>query len=141
MYHNLLGPSGGIYYPKFVPCFVVLYLNNNAIYFSRWLHEINQNCDEVTRILVGNKCDDPDRRVVLKEDAMRFANQMGIQLFETSAKENINVEEMFRAITNLVLNSKKAQRETLGDPATGRIKVNDHVRPHKRGKDKKMCCN
>ena len=113
----------------------------NAIYFSRWLHEINQNCDEVTRILVGNKCDDPDRRVVLKEDAMRFANQMGIQLFETSAKENINVEEMFRAITNLVLNSKKAQRETLGDPATGRIKVNDHVRPHKRGKDKKMCCN
>ena len=109
--------------------------------FSRWLHEINQNCDEVTRILVGNKCDDPDRRVVLKEDAMRFANQMGIQLFETSAKENINVEEMFRAITNLVLNSKKAQRETLGDPATGRIKVNDHVRPHKRGKDKKMCCN
>ena len=72
---------------------------------------------------------------------MRFANQMGIQLFETSAKENINVEEMFRAITNLVLNSKKAQRETLGDPATGRIKVNDHVRPHKRGKDKKMCCN
>jgi len=108
---------------------------------KRWLHEINQNCDEVTRILVGNKCDDPDRRVVLKEDAMRFANQMGIQLFETSAKENINVEEMFRAITNLVLNSKKAQRETLGDPATGRIKVNDHVRPHKRGKDKKMCCN
>ena len=71
---------------------------------------------------------------------MRFANQMGIQLFETSAKENINVEEMFRAITNLVLNSKKAQRETLGDPATGRIKVNDHVRPHKR-KDKKNCCN
>jgi Ras-related protein Rab-35 len=108
---------------------------------KRWLHEINQNCDEVTRILVGNKCDDPDRRVVLKEDAMRFANQMGIQLFETSAKENINVEEMFRAITNLVLNSKKAQRETLGDPATGRIKVNDHVRPHKRGKDKKSCCN
>ena len=72
---------------------------------------------------------------------MRFANQMGIQLFETSAKENINVEEMFRAITNLVLNSKKAQRETLGDPATGRIKVNDHVRPNKGRKDKKLCCN
>merc|ERR1712154_514239 len=78
---------------------------------KRWLHEINQNCDEVSRILVGNKCDDPDRRVVLKEDATRFANQMGIQLFETSAKENINVEEMFRAITNLVLSTKKAQRE------------------------------
>ena len=28
MYQNQLGPSGGIYYPNFVPCFVVLYLNN-----------------------------------------------------------------------------------------------------------------
>ena len=23
----IIGPSGGIYYPNFVPCFVVLYLN------------------------------------------------------------------------------------------------------------------
>ena len=117
----------------------------SLIYF-RWLHEINQNCDEVSRILVGNKCDDPDRRVVLKEDATRFANQMGIQLFETSAKENINVEEMFRAITNLVLSSKKAQRETLGDVhSSGGIKVNNYGRPggNSRGKNKKKsnCCN
>ena len=27
MYQNRLGPSGGIYYPSFAPCFVVLYLN------------------------------------------------------------------------------------------------------------------
>ena len=26
MYQNRLGPSGGIYYPSFVPCFVVLHL-------------------------------------------------------------------------------------------------------------------
>jgi Ras-related protein Rab-35 len=32
--------------------------------------------------------------VVLKEDARRFAEQMNIQLFETSAKDNINVEEV-----------------------------------------------
>ena len=29
MYQNQLGPSGGIYHPNFVPCFVVLYLNRN----------------------------------------------------------------------------------------------------------------
>lgn len=43
---------------------------------------------------VGNKDDDPDRKVVLTEDAQKFAEQMGIQHFETSAKENINVEEV-----------------------------------------------
>jgi len=30
----------------------------------------------------------------LTEDAQRFADQMGIRLFETSAKDNINVEEV-----------------------------------------------
>ena len=43
---------------------------------------------------MGNKDDNPDTKVVLREDAEKFANQMGIQLFETSAKENINVEEV-----------------------------------------------
>lgn len=53
----------------------------------------------------------PDRKVVLTEDAQRFANQMGIQLFETSAKDNKNVEEMFNAITRQVLLTKKEQKE------------------------------
>ncbi|GIX78551.1 ras-related protein Rab-35 [Caerostris extrusa] len=70
---------------------------------KRWLHEIDQNCEVVNRILVGNKNDDPERKIVLTEDAQRFADQMGIQLFETSAKENINVEEMFNAMTRMVL--------------------------------------
>jgi Ras-related protein Rab-35 len=49
-------------------------------------------------ISVGNKNDSPDRKVVLTEDAQRFADQMGIQLFETSAKDNINVEEVSNTI-------------------------------------------
>lgn len=48
----------------------------------------------MNRILVGNKNDSPDRKVVLTEDAKRFADQMGLQLFETSAKDNLNVEEV-----------------------------------------------
>lgn len=44
--------------------------------------------------IVGNKNDDPVNKVVLTEDAQQFADQMGIDLFETSAKENINVEEV-----------------------------------------------
>jgi len=44
--------------------------------------------------VVGNKNDDPENKVVLTEDAQQFADQMGIELFETSAKENINVEEV-----------------------------------------------
>jgi len=85
---------------------------------KRWLHEIEQNCDVVNRVLVGNKNDEPERKVVLTEDAQRFADTMGIRLFETSAKDNINVEEMFLAVTRLVLQSKqelKSQQVTNSD--------------------------
>lgn len=52
-------------------------------------------------IVVGNKNDCPERKVVLTEDAQRFADQMRIQLFETSAKENINVEEVCLFLINV----------------------------------------
>lgn len=102
---------------------------------KRWLHEIEQNCDVVNRILVGNKNDAPDRKVVLTEDAQRFADQMGIKLFETSAKDNINVEEMFMAITKLVLKTKKERRERQA------IQNNDTVNLRKGPKqNKRKCC-
>lgn len=103
---------------------------------KRWLHEIDQNCDIVNRILVGNKDDDPSRKVVLTQDAKQFADQIGIQLFETSAKDNKNVEEMFMAITELVLATKKEQQNRIQQG-------NDTVRlggKGNRGERKKKCC-
>ncbi|XP_057377276.1 ras-related protein Rab-35-like [Daphnia carinata] len=102
---------------------------------KRWLHEIEQNCDVVNRILVGNKDDMPDRKVVLTEDAQRFASQMGIQLFETSAKDNKNVEDMFNAITQQVLLTKKEQKEQAGN-MNDTITVGKGRKPTKKSK----CC-
>uniref|UniRef100_A0A1I7XAR8 Ras-related protein Rab-35 n=1 Tax=Heterorhabditis bacteriophora TaxID=37862 RepID=A0A1I7XAR8_HETBA len=76
---------------------VVVYDATNGESFGnvkRWLHEIDTNCDSVQKILVGNKCEDPSRRVVVESDARQFADTMNIRFFETSAKENKNVEEV-----------------------------------------------
>ncbi|XP_062617273.1 ras-related protein Rab-35-like [Saccostrea cucullata] len=105
---------------------------------KRWLHEIDQNCDVVNRILVGNKDDDSDRKVVLTQDAQRFADQMGIQLFETSAKENKNVEEMFLAITKLVLATKKEQMKKAAEQPAESIKLNK--KSTGGGGGKMRCC-
>lgn len=84
---------------------------------------------------VGNKNDAPDRKVVLTEDAQRFAETMNIQLFETSAKDNINVEEMFLAVTRLVLKSKQEMKERQN------VTQNDTVNLRKTNKQgKKKCC-
>ncbi|KAK9497263.1 hypothetical protein O3M35_004615 [Rhynocoris fuscipes] len=101
---------------------------------KRWLHEIEQNCEVVNRILVGNKNDTPEGKVVLTEDAQRFADQMAIQLFETSAKDNINVEEMFMAITRQVLRTKKERKERQA------IQSNDTLKLGKPNKSKRRFC-
>lgn len=47
------------------------------------------------QILVGNKCDmDEHKRMVPFSRGQALANEFGIKFFETSAKSNINVEEV-----------------------------------------------
>lgn len=124
---------------------------------KRWLQEIDSNCEVVNKVLgkftqlrssyfisdhyhsiisVGNKNDDPQRKVVLTEDAQRFAEQMGIQLFETSAKDNINVEDMFLSITEKVLRHKKTTQRQQNEQNDDRVKLNDR----NPGKKRKKCC-
>ncbi|XP_014204437.1 ras-related protein Rab-35 [Copidosoma floridanum] len=104
---------------------------------KRWLHEIEHNCDVVVnRILVGNKNDAPNQKVVLTEDAQRFANQMGIKLFETSAKDNTNVEEMFMAITREVLRTKKESKERQAIKTGETVNLRKSTKQHKH----KRCC-
>lgn len=84
--------------------------------------------------IVGNKNDDPDRKVVITEDAQRFARQMDIQLFETSAKDNINVEEMFLNITERVLRHKLESTKNAQQTNETIILKRSH------GKKKSKCC-
>lgn len=48
--------------------------------------------DDAQVILVGNKCDMEDERVISFERGKQLAEQLGVEFFETSAKENINVK-------------------------------------------------
>lgn len=76
---------------------VVVYDVTNGETFSnvkRWLQEIETNCDTVQKVLVGNKCEDRAGRVVLEEDARNLAQTIKVDYFETSAKDNLNVQEV-----------------------------------------------
>ncbi|XP_077291312.1 RAS oncogene family member Rab35 [Arctopsyche grandis] len=102
---------------------------------KRWLQEIEHNCDVVNKVLVGNKNDTPERKVVITEDARRFADSMGIPLYETSAKDNINVEEMFLQVTKMVLLSKLEMKERQNVNAQS-----DTVNLRRSQNKKRKCC-
>ena len=45
-------------------------------------------------MVVGNKCDLENARVVSREEAESFAEQNGCKFIETSACDNVNVHEV-----------------------------------------------
>lgn len=66
-----------------------------------WLKEIGNHApSNAILILVGNKADLEDQRKVDFDRAERLASQLGVSLYEVSAKTGINVEDAFQ---NLVV--------------------------------------
>ena len=61
-----------------------------------WMQDIDKFAKQgVMRILVGNKCDLEHQRAVTKEEGNEMALKYGIKYVETSAKDTINIEELF----------------------------------------------
>ena len=67
-----------------------------------WFNDINDNCTKNTLVvLVGNKVDLDSKRQVLYEDAVNYANSVGLQYFETSAKNGHNVQKLFDGLVEV----------------------------------------
>uniref|UniRef100_A0A3B1JZG1 small monomeric GTPase n=1 Tax=Astyanax mexicanus TaxID=7994 RepID=A0A3B1JZG1_ASTMX len=71
---------------------------------SKWLRNIDEHANEdVERMLLGNKCDMEDKRIVPKAKGEQIAREHGIRFFETSAKANINIEKAFLTLAEDIL--------------------------------------
>ena len=58
-------------------------------------------------VLVGNKCDLNDARVVSMEAAKEVAEKLGMEYFETSAKDVVKINLTFDTLVNEIRNCRK----------------------------------
>ena len=90
---------------------------------THWMNEIDSNASsEVCRLLVGNKADLNDKRAVKTEEGEALARQFGIPFLETSAKESINVENMFTTMAQ-AMKKKVGGVSTTGPAAGGKVAI------------------
>eukprot|EP01129_Flabellula_baltica_P009674 TRINITY_DN3989_c0_g1_i2.p1 TRINITY_DN3989_c0_g1~~TRINITY_DN3989_c0_g1_i2.p1 ORF type:complete len:177 (+),score=26.15 TRINITY_DN3989_c0_g1_i2:51-533(+) len=67
-----------------------------------WLDDVRRYAHEgVGIVLVGNKVDREEDRVVLREEGEALASQLGVVYRETSAKDNVGVDEVFRLVAEM----------------------------------------
>ncbi len=65
-----------------------------------WMLDIDKFAKEgVLRFLIGNKCDLQEKRQISADQGNELAKQYGIPFLETSAKDTLNIDELFLSIT------------------------------------------
>ncbi len=81
-------------------------------HIEKWLNEIEKYAKEnVLKFLVGNKIDLNDNRSVSYDEGKNISEKYGIMFFETSAKDNIDINELFEKSTLTYLNKYNLSKD------------------------------
>ncbi|PQP96866.1 ras-related protein RABE1a [Prunus yedoensis var. nudiflora] len=106
-----------------------------------WIRNIEQHAsDNVNKILVGNKADmDESKRAVPTSKGQALADEYGIKFFETSAKTNLNVEEVFFSIARDI-KQRLADTDSRAEPQTIKINQPDQGTGAAQAAQKSACC-
>jgi Ras-related protein Rab-1A len=76
----------------------------------KWIHDVNTLANpNVCTLLVGNKIDLEDKRVVRREEGQQLADSLGVPFIETSAKTTENVQEMFVQMCRAIAKRQESQ--------------------------------
>ena len=74
-----------------------------------WMNGLREEeiSDDVPKVLVGNKADDEDQRDVETEEAMEYAEKYSMLFFETSAQNDVNVDEAFLSVNRQLIEAAR----------------------------------
>ncbi|KAI4347255.1 hypothetical protein L6164_008081 [Bauhinia variegata] len=112
----------------------------------KWLQELREfGSEHMVVVLVGNKCDLGQSREVEKEEGKGFAENERLFFMETSALQNVNVEEAFMQMITKIhhqtgqkcLESKMNETTRINVPNGKEIKIVDEVTETKQS----SCCS
>ena len=81
---------------------------------------------DVEKMILGNKCDMEDRRVVSKARGEAISRENGVQFLETSAKTNVNIDRAFVQLTESILGKivdVQEARQTLPPPISNQSSI------------------
>jgi small GTP-binding protein len=106
-----------------------------------WVSQIKENTtDKIKITLVGNKIDNEENRKISYEEGLKLATEYDAKFFETSAKENIRVTEVFNYITEEI-NNQNMKKEGDNNVDRKKNKADTVVVNGEKGKIKKTeCC-
>ena len=105
---------------------------------EKLVDDLKNGCDKnIYIILLGNKIDLEDRRVITKEEGENLAQKLNLGFGEVSAKTGDGIEEAFQKLINEVYRISKNEFKSYSDV---QVSVNQKIEPKKTIVQKKKCC-
>jgi len=93
---------------------IVVYDITNQLSFQslpKWIEDVrNERGNEVILVVVGNKTDLEDKRAVPRETAEELAREHETLYIEVSAKQGVNVNELFQSIAAVLPGNEGGNR-------------------------------
>jgi len=93
---------------------------------KNWMRNIEEHAaDDVEKMIIANKADNEENRVISKERGQTLALEHNVCFFETSAKDGTNVEEAFTSIARTIKDALEEKRQEEKGGTRNRIKIDD----------------
>ena len=84
-----------------------------------WYRDIQKLANEaVYVVLVGNKCDLITEKVIPYDQGKKYADSKSIGFFETSSKQDVNIEDPFRHLLDQITKSNRINNNSSGQKST-----------------------
>ena len=103
-----------------------------------WITLSEESSEGFKKIILGNKLDLEEDRVIDTEKLKKLCNDRNIEGLEVSAKTGINIEESFETLAKLIIGNKS--KEELIKTYTIQTKARGISITSKNKKKKKKCC-
>ena len=130
------------YYKGAKGAFIVYDITNKSTFESvdKWIKDLNSYGDKnLTMLLIGNKSDLEDKRIINKEEGEEKAKSFELGFIETSAYNGDNIDQAFDIMLKEVLKRYIVENDVNNDEFEGGTGNNIELVKKNETKKKKCC--
>ena len=130
------------YYKGAKGAFIVYDITNKSTFESvdKWIKDLNSYGDKnLTMLLIGNKSDLEDKRIINKEEGEEKAKSFELGFIETSAYNGDNIDQAFDIMLKEVLKRYIVENDVNNDEFEGDTGNNIELVKKNETKKKKCC--